>query len=315
MFQSFRQSMTWLHTWFGLVLGFVLMVVFFFGSLSVFDREIDRWAIPETRFAPQAMPSFDQRLEADLRIDGAGRRRTGGGTRSRRRPAAEPALPLMNWSAYTTHRDPVLAMYAEFAVPNNPDDPRRPRPRLHHDRSAQRPAAPARPAQDRQRVLLSDALQPASHWRHLGYWIVGFAALVMLAALVSGVVMHRKIFRELFTFRPRKAHAAQHARPAQPHRRGRAAVPLHVRAVGPDHLRGHLFTGRRDACCSRRRTSTTPGPSRAHGPARSSRPACPRRSRRWTRWWPRRSGAGPRAACRARSATCTSTTWAMRTAT
>ena len=39
--------MAWLHTWFGLVLGFVLMVVFFFGSLSVFDREIDRWA-PET---------------------------------------------------------------------------------------------------------------------------------------------------------------------------------------------------------------------------------------------------------------------------
>ena len=42
MFQNFRLSMAWLHTWFGLVLGFVLMVVFFFGSLSVFDREIDR---------------------------------------------------------------------------------------------------------------------------------------------------------------------------------------------------------------------------------------------------------------------------------
>ena len=36
MFGSFRAAMTWLHTWFGLVLGFVLMVVFFFGSLSVF---------------------------------------------------------------------------------------------------------------------------------------------------------------------------------------------------------------------------------------------------------------------------------------
>ena len=62
MFQSFRLSMTWLHTWFGLVLGYVLMVAFFFGSLSVFDREIDRWAIPETRFAPQTMPSFDAML-------------------------------------------------------------------------------------------------------------------------------------------------------------------------------------------------------------------------------------------------------------
>ena len=52
MFPSFRLAMTWLHTWFGLVLGYVLMVAFFFGALSVFDREIDRWSIPETRFAP-----------------------------------------------------------------------------------------------------------------------------------------------------------------------------------------------------------------------------------------------------------------------
>ena len=35
MFSSFRLSMTWLHTWFGLVLGYVLIVVFFFGTLSV----------------------------------------------------------------------------------------------------------------------------------------------------------------------------------------------------------------------------------------------------------------------------------------
>jgi Uncharacterized iron-regulated membrane protein len=42
-------------------------------------------------------------------------------------------------------------------------------------------------------------------WKNLGIWIVGFSALVMLAALVSGVVMHRKLFRELFTFRPGKA--------------------------------------------------------------------------------------------------------------
>src|SRR5690606_25162550 len=59
MFQGFRQAMAWVHTWFGLVLGFVLMAAFFFGALSVFDREIDRWAIPATRFEPQPMPSFD----------------------------------------------------------------------------------------------------------------------------------------------------------------------------------------------------------------------------------------------------------------
>ena len=66
MFQNFRHAATWVHTWFGLVLGYVLIVCFFFGSLSVFDREIDRWAIPASRFAPQHMPSFDKVLRAVL---------------------------------------------------------------------------------------------------------------------------------------------------------------------------------------------------------------------------------------------------------
>ena len=63
MFPNFRLGMAWIHTWFGLVLGFVLMIAFFFGSLSVFDREIDRWSIPSSRFEPQPMPSFDRMLK------------------------------------------------------------------------------------------------------------------------------------------------------------------------------------------------------------------------------------------------------------
>jgi uncharacterized iron-regulated membrane protein len=204
MFQNFRQSMAWLHTWFGLVLGYVLMVAFFFGALSVFDREIDRWAIPETRFEPQVMPSFDNRLKPifqsmvpDEHELEAARDRVGG--------PLEPALPLMNWSAYTTHRDPVLAMYAEYAVKNNPDDP------LDHVHGY----ITIDPRDGRQ--LPHDQLKIGSEffyplhfslhleWRQIGYWIVGFAALVMLAALVSGVVIHRKFFRELFTFRAGRA--------------------------------------------------------------------------------------------------------------
>jgi uncharacterized iron-regulated membrane protein len=42
------------------------------------------------------------------------------------------------------------------------------------------------------------------HWKNIGYFVVGLAAFIMLAALVTGVIMHRKIFRELFTFRPKK---------------------------------------------------------------------------------------------------------------
>ncbi|HMJ15273.1 MAG TPA: PepSY-associated TM helix domain-containing protein [Polyangiaceae bacterium] len=203
MFKSFRLSMTWLHTWFGLVLGFVLMVVFFFGSLSVFDREIDRWAVPETRFEPQKMPSFDavlapifERIQPEEEELEAARERVGG--------QLEATLPLKNWSAYTTHRDPVLSLFAEFAVRNNPNDP----DDHVHGHVTIDPRSSALLPHDRLNIG-SDFFYPMHYslhldWLSLGIWIVGVAALVMLAALVSGVVMHRKLFKEFFTFRPQK---------------------------------------------------------------------------------------------------------------
>jgi uncharacterized iron-regulated membrane protein len=202
MFGSFRLAMTWLHTWFGLVLGFVLMVVFFFGSLSVFDREIDRWAIPETRFEPQTMPSYDAMLAPifqqitpeDEELEEA-RERVG---------ALEPTLPVMGFAAYTTHRDPVLSLFAEFAVKNNPDDPH---DHVHGHLTIDPRNGKVLPHD--QLNIGSDFFYPMHYslhlsWLSLGYWIVGVAALVMLAALISGVVIHRKLFRELFTFRPEK---------------------------------------------------------------------------------------------------------------
>ena len=203
MFPTFRLSMTWLHTWFGLVLGYVLIVVFFFGALSVFDREIDRWAIPETRFAPQPMPSFDQmlapifkRIVAEEHELDEARARVGG-------PLPD-TLPLMNWSAYTTHRDPVLMMFAEFAVTNNPDDP----DDHVHGHVTIDPRSGKLLSDDKLKIG-SEFFYPMHYglnleWKDVGYWIVGLAALAMLAALVSGIVMHRRIFREFFTFRPRK---------------------------------------------------------------------------------------------------------------
>ena len=127
MLSNFRLSMTWLHTWFGLVLGFVLVVVFFFGSLSVFDREFDRWAIPESRFEPQPMPSFDrvllpilQRVEPDEVDYAANMPLLHDTAQGPMTPRLE--LPADEFWAYTTHRDPVLMMGVGFRVPQ-PKDP------------------------------------------------------------------------------------------------------------------------------------------------------------------------------------------------
>ncbi len=204
MFQSFRQSMAWLHTWFGLVLGFVLMAAFFFGALSVFDREIDRWAIPATRIEPQPMPSFEQVLRPAFE-----RMQPTADAIDAMRPRVNGDMPerydtVVSWSAYTTHRDPVLALFAGYEVPNAKD----PDEAIWADGTIDPRDGTSLP--DDQLKIGSGFFYPLHYsltldWKNLGFWIVGFSALVMLAALVSGVVMHRKIFREFFTFRPDKA--------------------------------------------------------------------------------------------------------------
>lgn len=203
MMQNFRLTMTWLHTWFGLMLGFVLMVAFFFGALSVFDREFDRWGIPQTRFEPRSMPSFDsllrpvfESIEPSQQSIDEMRDRVNG-------PMPAQFETVRTWAVYTTHRDPVLRLNAFYEVPNA----REPGETVFGSRTIDPRNADVVP--DNQLRIGSEFFFPLHfslnlHWLDLGLWIVGIAALTMLVALVSGVVMHRKLFRELFTFRPNK---------------------------------------------------------------------------------------------------------------
>ena len=208
LFANFRQAMTWVHTWFGLALGFVLMVCFYFGALSVFDREIDRWAIPATRFAPQPMPSFDRVLrpafealepdEVDYALNMPTLHDASQGPMT---PRTE--LPADEYWAYTTHRDPVLRMGAGFAVPHPKD------PQGHNHIHGQTTIDPrsGQPVPEGALKIGSDWFYPLHyslnwHWHNAGYWVVGLAGMAMALALLTGIVMHRKVFREFFTFRP-----------------------------------------------------------------------------------------------------------------
>ena len=208
MFQNFRHAATWVHTWFGLVLGYVLIVCFFFGSLSVFDCEIDRWAIPASRFAPQHMPSFDKVLLPVFE-----RIQPNKESLDQARALADGPLPAhwdspKSWEAFTSHRDPVLNMSARWKTPNA---------RVPDDVVGYRMIDPrsGKVLADEQLKIGSQFFFPlhynltlnysvTANGRDLGLWIVGVAGLVMLVALISGVVMHRKVFREFFTFRPTK---------------------------------------------------------------------------------------------------------------
>jgi uncharacterized iron-regulated membrane protein len=174
--KGFRQSMSWLHTWAGVLLGGLLLAIFWTGSLSVFDREIDRWMQPGTRLAaPSAPLSLDrlvlphaQRLAANA-------------------PDWRISLP--------TPRAPTLQLDYQ--------DPQQGPVRRHINPHTGELIAD-QGSWGGTRFIFPFHFSLHLGWRNIGYWLVGMAGMGMLVLLVSGVVAHRKLFAEFFTFRPRK---------------------------------------------------------------------------------------------------------------
>ncbi len=50
--EGFRQAMSWLHTWAGLVLGWLLFAIFLTGTLSFFRNELNLWTHPSCTACP-----------------------------------------------------------------------------------------------------------------------------------------------------------------------------------------------------------------------------------------------------------------------
>lgn len=175
MEQGFRASMGWLHTSAGVVVGALLFAIFWMGTLSVFDREIDRWMAPMTRIAlPEKPLSFD-----DLRS-----------TYDAAVAARSPTWTVVQ----ATERQPYIRIvYREkFGVVNRSFDP------------STGAALPESGTWAGTRFLY-----PFHYGLHLrvwniGEWIVGFAAMAMLLLCVSGIVIHRKLFVDFFTLRAQK---------------------------------------------------------------------------------------------------------------
>lgn len=166
---GFRASMDWLHTWAGVVLGGLLFAIFWMGTLSVFDREIDRWMAPMTRLAPAGGAVAVEALRSSYEAAAAAR--------------------ASSWFAQLpTERAPVLQVTWR-------DGARQPVRVFDPATGAALP--------DPGTWAGTGFLYPFHYMLHvrLGYWIVGVAGMAMLLLCVSGVVIHRKIFADFFTFR------------------------------------------------------------------------------------------------------------------
>lgn len=176
---SLTQSMSWLHTWGSLVCGWLLFAIFLTGSISVFDTEINRWMRPEL---PQASVSQVKAAQTALKH------------------LSTNFADKSNWSiVLPTERSDELAITA------GTDESWRAAP----GSSTRQTLDPQTGEVIRARETAGGNFFFRFHFtlhfpRNIGIWIVGFLGMAMLAAIISGVIIHKKIFREFFTFRPNR---------------------------------------------------------------------------------------------------------------
>lgn len=70
--EGFRQSMAWLHTWVGLLFGWLLFAIFLTGTLSYFKDEITQWMQPEIPVRALDAGASVQRAQDYLQSHAAG---------------------------------------------------------------------------------------------------------------------------------------------------------------------------------------------------------------------------------------------------
>lgn len=174
----FRQSMAWLHTWIGLVFGWLLFFIFITGTAGFFDTEIDRWMQPELPMA-QTVDVYDFADQARERLE----------------VIAPGASRWQIWFPIDRNRP-----YPEIFWQGADSDPARGREQID--------ARTAEPLVARETG--GGQLLYQMHWRlhylpaRIAYWIVGVGTFLMLLGLITGVIVHKKIFADFFTFRPMK---------------------------------------------------------------------------------------------------------------
>ncbi|WEK07453.1 MAG: PepSY-associated TM helix domain-containing protein [Candidatus Pseudomonas colombiensis] len=177
MKDSFRQSMAWLHTWCGLACGWLLCAIFLTGSLSVFRDPITRWMEAQ----PLATVAQGERLDTARAVDHAARY------------LGEHAAGARFWRVQLPqHPGEAMTLTSRLGAGTR-------HVALSADNGAPLTQGLARKTEGGRHFM---SFHYMLHLPVLGFWLVGGLTLGLLVALISGVVVHRRIFLDFFTFRP-----------------------------------------------------------------------------------------------------------------
>lgn len=179
-----RQRMAWLHTWAGLWVCWLAFAIFLTGTLSVFVDPISDWMRPE-QVHQAAEPPFTGPLDHATQLAHGLRyleRHAAGSKMWELWPrAGEDDFQVFWLNAQGYYQDAHLSAATGALVP-----------------------AEASPVRDTLGGTHFVEFHHALHAGATGLWIVGAASAAMLVALISGVITHKRIFQDFFTFRPAK---------------------------------------------------------------------------------------------------------------
>lgn len=185
--------MAWLHTWSGLVVGWVLFFVFVTGTAGYFNHEITRWMQPELPLqaaqsrVPDPAPLLDQALDRLQQLA----------------PEAE------YWRITLPHQSLAQRGWQELEIEWST------LPKWGHENGVEgseildwhtgqplQPVEPRATGGGNQLYVMHYALHYIPY--ETAYYIVGICTMLMFVAIISGVITHKKIFKDFFTFRPGK---------------------------------------------------------------------------------------------------------------
>ncbi|WP_207901912.1 PepSY-associated TM helix domain-containing protein [Rhodovulum euryhalinum] len=170
--------MAWLHTWTGLLLGWLLFAVFLTGTIAYFREEVTLWMQPELH---GSVPGPNSAALAMQRL-------------------ADIAPHADNWTiALPSPRSTTIDLL--WRKPGE-EGGRRSGERAVLDATTGEVLHPRETAGGD--FLYRFHFELHGLPRELARWIVGIATMAMFLAILSGVITHKKIFKDFFTFRPHK---------------------------------------------------------------------------------------------------------------
>lgn len=187
MKRTFRLSMQWLHTWTGLVAGWIIFLIFFNGSAAYFRQEITTWMKPELAAAIDSAKSVSGAVTF-LKV---------------KAPDAESWTISVPDDRYPVSDVTWKPKPKPGAVPVREDDDQQTPP----DRRAIIDAAgQALATRDTEGGDYFFQFHFALHYLplFLSTVLVTLASLGLMVALTTGIIIHRRFFAEFFTFRPRQ---------------------------------------------------------------------------------------------------------------